>query len=425
MSSSTGERFEDLPALRELRDRLERHFVSVAQPSADRHPRVLNGIRRRTRPLLVLALVLAAGGSAAAAVSLLGKASAPLSATVPAAAEPVKQDARIGVFSEDGKRYRVIVAPEINGGVAGWSTTIAFAANSRLDGGSAGSYPTRGMPFFGGSGVNLVPVLPSQLRGKQVDFVLTGPDVAAVQIGATKIATRTSPALPSGDRIAVFFVSAAAPPLVVPGPGARPPYYLPVPDPGARRSARRIPATAILPLNSNGAVIAVTQPIPTGLAGTTRFWQAATPKNPGPAALTRPPAGVCELGTHGLPGLTAKWGHVVTAVKPVSDAEGELLVSCIDAEYSLDGWPLEAAILLNAQHPGHTPGPIPDAAPVPGHPGTVTTTYGTYPNNITARRIGNAWLAVQGGRNLQQRLQALKKLEITRLDVAGARATHR
>jgi len=38
---------------------------------------------------------------------------------------------------------------------------------------------------------------------------------------------------------------------------------------------------------------------------------------------------------------------------------------------------------------------------------------------ITARRDGNAWLVVQGGRDLAQRLDVLRKLDITHIDLSG------
>jgi hypothetical protein len=81
----------------------------------------------------------------------------------------------------------------------------------------------------------------------------------------------------------------------------------------------------------------------------------------------------------------------------------------------LRGWPLEAAILLDAHRPGQTLGPIPDASAVPGHPGVVNVVLGSLPGDLTARRVGNAWLVVEGGASLAQRLEVLGALRIARL----------
>ena len=251
----------------------------------------------------------------------------------------------------------------------------------------------------------------------------------AVKVAETTIATATNPKLPAGDRIAVFFVAASSPPIVIPPPGAHLPYHerIPVLAPfpkvthsrtGSRPTVtfvtpspqklryRSVLTTAIVPLDRSGHVIAITQP-PASTPYTAHWWKAPT----------RPPAGPCELGEHGLPGLTAKWGHVAAAIEPVTDAQGELFLSCTDTEYSLDHWPLDAAILLDAHSPGRALPKIPGATPVSGEPGTVNLQVGNPPGDITARRAGDAWIAVQGGRNLTQRLQVLHSLHIARLTV--------
>jgi len=46
---------------------------------------------------------------------------------------------------------------------------------------------------------------------------------------------------------------------------------------------------------------------------------------------------------------------------------------------------------------------------------------------VTAKRVGNAWLVVQGGSGLAQRLQVLNALRISKLDLrhlASRRASH-
>jgi hypothetical protein len=92
-----------------------------------------------------------------------------------------------------------------------------------------------------------------------------------------------------------------------------------------------------------------------------------------------------------------------------------VFLACIDTTYYLHGWPLEVAVLLNAKHPGRNLGAIPGARPVRGHANVVNLAAGPFPGSLTARRIGEAWLAVQGGASLAQRLSVLGALGIRRL----------
>ena len=133
-----------------------------------------------------------------------------------------------------------------------------------------------------------------------------------------------------------------------------------------------------------------------------RWWQ-----RPG-----RQPNGRCQLERRGLSGLVAQWGHVTGRVRAVSGAQGTAFLSCLSTEYYLDGWGLTVAVLLNAQHPGEPVGPV------AGHQGVVTTTHVTGFGAITAELHGNAWLLVQGGRDLAQRLQVLGALQIRRIQLA-------
>ena len=83
---------------------------------------------------------------------------------------------------------------------------------------------------------------------------------------------------------------------------------------------------------------------------------------------------------------------------------------------------------------------IPGARPVPGQPDMVNLPLGRVPLNydtpisadspqlsLTAKRVGNAWLVVQGGAGLAQRVQVLNALRITKLDLhhlTSRRASH-
>jgi hypothetical protein len=106
-----------------------------------------------------------------------------------------------------------------------------------------------------------------------------------------------------------------------------------------------------------------------------------------------------------------EFGHVVSHIRAVTGSEGEVFVSCIDTEYYLRGWPLDVAVLVDAAAPGQVLGPIPGASPVVGHPGIVDLAAGS----LTAEQIGEAWLVVQGGTSLAQRLRVLRALDIAKL----------
>jgi hypothetical protein len=426
------EHFEDLPILAELREHLRELLAEAPARSGGRMDRWL---RRRSRPLLSLALLALAGGSAAAAVSLSESASKPLVGSVPA--DGVKPSAH----NEAGRRYRVTFVPQISGGAAGWTTFIdlptprASPGTPGGDGGEAG-YPTSNMPLSGGFGVGFQSGPLS--GGEVVDYVLTGPRVAAIRLGDEKIRSSTAGALPEGDRVAVFFRPANAPPIAIPPPGAHLPYRERVPVRSPRRPSRHthsggprlsidrprtrlVSTTALQPLDGEGHLIPTTSPAQPPLGPSTRAWQVRTPgqSHPG-AAADHPLPGACELGEHGLAGLTPQWGHVLAAIQPVADAEGELFLSCVDTEYFLHGWALDAAILIDARRPGQVLGAIPGAVAVADHPDVVNVALSGSPRgDLSARRIGDAWLVVQGGRDLDQRLEALGALRITKLSLAA------
>jgi hypothetical protein len=163
-------------------------------------------------------------------------------------------------------------------------------------------------------------------------------------------------------------------------------------------------------------------------------------RGPGYHAPTRPRPGVCELAQHGLPALHVQFGHTVAWLSPVNDALGEVFLSCVDSEYWMDGLPLQAAVLLDGHRPGQVLGPIPGARPVPGQPDMVNLPLGRVPLSydtpisadspqfsLTAKRVGNAWLVVQGGSGLAQRVHVLNALRINQLDLhhlTSGHATH-
>lgn len=122
--------------------------------------------------------------------------------------------------------------------------------------------------------------------------------------------------------------------------------------------------------------------------------------------------GLCDIKVAGVPGLTPEHGEGVTHLKGVQGLIGDGFITCVDTEYHLHNTPLTAAILLDAAHPGAaTPVAIPDIARVQRHSG-VFSAAGVH-GRLLARRVHNAWVVVEGGKGLQQRLTVLEHLRAT------------
>ena len=379
-------------------------------------------MRGRSRPLSVVVAALVICGSATAAVlSLTASSSQPLAGKVPGAIATQRPN---GSYSVAGYRYRIVVTPSLAAGQAGWNTGIQYIGRgpqSGTGGGSGGTYATASNPIFGGTSGAFASSGTGQ-RGDTVGDVITGPQVAAVRIGSRTIRTFTSAELPDGDRAAVFFLPAGSPQLTVgwrPGQPIHSYVRLPSgPHPGSDPNKwPKVPTVAILPLDASGAVIPTSFSYPDPAFAF--FWQAPkamTPNNEAPPyhGPTRPRAdGICQLGQHGLPGLTPVWGHTILRIKPAANSVGALFLSCIDTEYYLHGWPLATGVLLDARRPGQTLGALPGTQPVSAVPGAVD-----FPSaQMSARRVGNAWLVVRGGSGSRQRLRVLEALRISRLDL--------
>jgi hypothetical protein len=101
----------------------------------------------------------------------------------------------------------------------------------------------------------------------------------------------------------------------------------------------------------------------------------------------------------------------MTAVRPHADVRGREFVGCVDTSYLLDGWPIEASVLLDAEHPGPSPAALPGVRPLRGHAGMF---HGPgVEGEAVARRISGGWLVVDKGENLVQRLALLEHLRAT------------
>jgi hypothetical protein len=93
-------------------------------------------------------------------------------------------------------------------------------------------------------------------------------------------------------------------------------------------------------------------------------------------------------------------------------------------DYKVAGTTLTAAVLVNAKSPGSAPPGIFGTSPITGQRGLVNREEdaGLHSSTLiafTARRDGAAWIVVEGGRGLAQRIAALRALRIARIDVGA------
>ena len=201
---------------------------------------------------------------------------------------------------------------------------------------------------------------------------LTTPEVAAVRISSTlTILTRTDPYLPYDERIAVALV---------------------------RTGDSASGMNTVVPLDSNG------RPIPVR----------AVPSPPNNLAVYAPPGqpappAACEVNTSGLPHARPTYGEVVQHVDAFPQVAPGTLLSCAYTRFTYHGKTTNAAILLDARHPGAPPGPLPAATHLSRHPETVNqpASLSGIGLAVTARRVGNAWLVIETNSNLATRLEIL------------------
>jgi hypothetical protein len=418
-------------------DILRAELVSAAERAALPAPRKRWGwLCRPSRPMAVLLVALVIAGCAAAVATLTESASQPLEGRVPGAITPI---------SLAGYSYTIAVFPQVGAGTAGWESLIVYTKPDTagiVQGGGTLGYPTATGPLFGGgSGPDSCPVC--YARGNAVTYVLTGPQVFAVRIGSQTIRTVTSPGLPIGDRAAVVFIPAKGRVFLIPGDR-------PVPVGKHPPGMKNVVIVPVVPLARSGQVVPghftpspdgpppVTWMATDALSRWWPLWGFTVPyQGPGYHAPARPRPGVCELAQHGLPALHAQFGHTIAWISPVPGALGEVFLSCVDTEYWMDGWPLQAGVLLDGHRPGQVLGPIPGARAVPDHPDMVNLPLGRFPLtydtpisadspqfSLTAKRVGNAWLVVQGGSGLAQRVHVLNTLHINKLDLHHLTSGH-
>ena len=384
----------------ELRLATERRYAPRSiEASAALHPSGrLSGTRRRIRRLshsrigrwptvAIVALVVAAGSAAAAAIPLFGG-SHRLAGVVPAAAlRSPGPGSLAGVPAPRlpaGLRYSVPVFPDLEAGDAGWcsSAVVTLAgAPAPLPGGAGACAPgAAGSVAIVAGGAPLTNVLgylpgahptptklgrPSRARAIQallqtmqddvfLNWFVVSDRVAAIRINGTTFVPRHDQDLAPSWRAVVAFTRGAPTSIVY-----------------VQRDGR--------PINTLGG-------------------QPAQP--PQPVATVDPrrlPAARCALGPAHLPGLGSEWEVVARSTPSPGSLDGSgVLFSCARAWYAFprSHAVYSAAILLNAQNPGNRapqlPGLTADARPGDFEEGVKDSA------EITARRVANAWLVVQG-----------------------------
>jgi hypothetical protein len=339
---------------------------------------------QRSRPLAnLVAGVLLAGGAASATVLLTSRASAPL----------------VGALGPS--EYAIDMSPYLNAGQSGWCAGVITTEQRRFRGWSEGCGGTPGAPIVAESFVA------AEAHNATLNWAITTSSVAAVRFGGEVVRTRPDPRLPAGFRAAVEIVA----------PGH-------TPSNGTQREVMRLH-------RRHGGVLVITKPRAVealdargAVIHYDKVLHSATPQLPrhGPAHLDlrttvywapphAPPNRPCAIHSRALRGPQPQWGNVAIRINPVRGVPGSAFISCADSEFYWRHWPLEAAVLLNAAHPGNQPASFPQLRPVPGHAGVFDAPGGVQ-GHLTARRMNGAWLVVQGGEDLTQRLALLNDLTV-------------
>jgi hypothetical protein len=266
--------------------------------------------------------------------------------------------------------FGVRLTPSLDGGSYGWCVGVQERSGG-IAGGGCAMTPVASSPLAftlseGGARTRTWSVV-----------VLTTPQVAAVLVNAReRVRTQALHGLPYGLRAAR---------IVLPLPPRK--------SHGRRRIAAPPPEPTLVALGADGRALPSTgAPVPEG-------------------GVRLAASGPCALRAVGLPGLTPQWSHIASAITAFPGRiVGQAFFSCVDTEYSWQKWPLDAAILLDAQHPGAPPAPIPGMQAVKTAPGYFNGP-GDFKGELTAVRRGDAWLVIAGGKSLSQRLAVLRHLK--------------
>jgi hypothetical protein len=366
--------------------------VQLASDQPARHPSGLRrdgrGVRRwrgrgrrpGRRRLGVLVFLAASATAAAATLPLIGGSHRLTGVVPPPALTFPPTVAGVPVRLPAGLRYAIPVTPDLEAGDTGWCAGTEFTlpeARTPVIGGGSACAPAsaHAVTIVAGGGplTNVLSSLPG-LRQRQAS-------------GGRSPRGNSQRAIRQTVLINSFVVSDQVARITVGNVS-----FLPRPDPELAPDWRAVviftrgPLAKFELIDRHGR--AVTQ------AGA----QASVP--PVPVTTVNPrhrPAAVCSLGASDLPGVASQW-EVVADRAPTRGptAPPDALFSCARAWYAFPSTHAvySAAVLLDAQNPART---------APNLPGLTPSTHsGDYEEassaggQITARRVGNAWLLFQG-----------------------------
>ena len=340
----------------------------------------------RWRPLaLLLAGVLVTGSAAAAVVSLTRTSSAPLVGSLPD---------RPGIAGR-GSVYDIAVTPDLAAGSIGWCANWSDHPTDGYAGSCVAAARSYGPIIMSGedSQTSLV-------------WLIVNRNVPAVRVDNIIVASHGDPTLPNGWRRAVAFVQGPAVRLTphprFPLGPAHPVLPIPLNTQGRPIPDGRVPQSP--------TYIPAGQPFPPGQVVP---WHSVNPTSPGSSP--------CLIASHGLAAGLRQWEVTVNRVPPIGNAAPtNALFSCAQAWLlpTPQSFALSASVLLNARNPHAAAPNLPDMQPG-ATPGTFTEA-GPSIAGVTARRIGNAWLTIQGGTPTQRnQLLALLTISGTAVTPAG------
>ncbi len=265
--------------------------------------------------------------------------------------------------------YSLQLVVPVQGGLVGWCMIYQTPNRS---GGKCPVVPSRDRPIVAESWASVSHPDVSEA------VVLTTSAVDAVSVpgGSSPFLTHTEAGLPYGLRAAFVEV------------------------PGGSAAERR---PRLTPLSAAGQPIA-------GLPATTTpagyYLQSGAWRRPGHA-----PHGACAISATPLPGLVAESGRVVMRLVPFTGLIGRPFLPCADTQFVLNGSPLDAGVVLDATHPGTAPAALPGMKALPGRSGVFQAPG--WDGRLLGRRTHSAWVVVEGGSSVQQRLTVLEHLHAT------------
>jgi hypothetical protein len=139
-----------------------------------------------------------------------------------------------------------------------------------------------------------------------------------------------------------------------------------------------------------------------------------------------PSSGVCRIVMAPIRGVFAFGAKVIKKAVAVHGLIGNAFTTCATTIYKFGGWRVEAAVLLDAAHPGARPADLPLMKALPDdHSGIVEAWPAATGGTTLARRIPGGWLVVEGGRDAAERRLLINHLHATIYLGRGSRSKWR